>query len=443
MKTPFASFALLPLVGLLLSGAEASATGRVALVIGNGDYEHVATLANPTNDSAAFTEELEAGGYEVIEVENGGVGDMAFALKKFARAARTADVAVFFFAGHGFEVKKRNYLLPTDAKLEIDGDLQREDADLALEFALDRETIPLDLVMRELKASGGGLKLIVLDCCRNNPFARTRSWARSRSGSSAGLAEVPEEKMPEGTLIVFSGAPGQEVPDGTGRHSPFTEALLKQIESDRKAGMMKLFTGVSRRIESDQKPWMKFDGSGQSVAAFVDEPLLAGEGGADRVADAEVPGNSPDPDESAMRSRLEQLNRAKEQAGENARMAEEIEKMKEQLAKLAEEKEMQSGENTSRNLNVARWVVACEAEETREEAQRAASRWSSRGFPSGVLWIPDYSSLSDARLWLAYVGPWEYGDRAAVKSTLEQVKRYYGEAYGIKVDQSGRRETIP
>lgn len=441
MKKALASISVFCLTGLLAPAAE-----RVALVIGNGGYEHVLELENPTNDAAAVAAELEEGGYEVIRVDNGGVGDMAFALKKFARAARRADVAVFFFAGHGFEVKGKNYLVPVDAKLEIDPDLEGDDAALALEFALDRETIPLELVMRELRTAAGGLKLIVLDCCRNNPFARTRSWARSRSGNSGGLAEVAEGEIPEGTMIVFSGAPGREVPDGEGKHSPFTEALLKEIDAERNAGMMKLFTGLSRRIESDQKPWMKFDGSGQSVAAFVDEPLIPGTGLPGRGGDGESsPGAPADSEETAMRAELERLRREKANAEEDAKMAAEIDALKEQLAKLASEKKMETPEPPppSRNMNVAQWVIACEAEETRAEAEQAASRWNARGFPSGVLWIPDYSSLSGAQLWLVYVGPWDYADRASVKSTLPQVNRYYGEAYGIKIDQSGKRETLP
>lgn len=90
----------------------------------------------------------------------------------------------------------------------------------------------------------------------------------------------------------------------------------------------------------------------------------------------------------------------------------------------------------------ARWVIAAEAVASKPDAVAAACRWVDRGFPSDVLWIPDYSSLSGARLWLVYIGPWSYRDRDAPKSLLGRVKRFYPDAYAIKVDNSGVRETL-
>lgn len=430
-----------------------AAADRVALVIGNGDYENVAKLENPGNDASAFASVLRAGGYEVIEVIDGGVGDMALALKRFARLGESAEKAVFYYAGHGFEVEGKNYLAPVDAALEIDADLSGEDADLALEFALERESVPLDLVLRELRHSVGGLKLIVLDCCRDNPFAKSRGWARSRSGVSGGLARVAESELPEGTMLVFSGAPGQPVPDGSGRHSPFTGALLEQMEAKKGEGMMFVFTGVAESKLALQKPWVKFDGSGESLSAFTVEPLLPRDadvsgalasGGAD--GSIESP-NGSGSEAERLRRELEAMRARVTQAEENARLAAELAKKQQRLEQIRGEAEersrLDSSPNRSGGLGGARWVIACEAESTEAAAQRAAARWSARGLEAGVLWIPDYSSLSGAKLWLTYVGPFDYADREAVRSALrDRVLPYYGEAYGIKVDQSGRRETL-
>jgi hypothetical protein len=118
-----------------------------------------------------------------------------------------------------------------------------------------------------------GLKIVVLDCCRNNPFAGTRSWARSRSGGG-GLAQVTEADLPEGTMLVFSGEPGQEVPDGTGDHSPFAEALLGEMKGSGQAPVLTVFTGVATKVKGRQKPWIKFDGTGRSLHAFSTVALM-------------------------------------------------------------------------------------------------------------------------------------------------------------------------
>jgi len=88
------------------------------------------------------------------------------------------------------------------------------------------------------------------------------------------------------------------------------------------------------------------------------------------------------------------------------------------------------------------WVIACEALASKADAERAAVQWRSRGFQADLLWIPDYASLSGAKLWLVYVGPWDYGDRDSVRSSLPVVQRLFPDAYAIKLDQSGSRETI-
>ncbi len=248
---------------------------RVALVIGNGDYAHVPKLANPANDAREVAVSLRGAGYEVTEVVDGTGKEMGVALRAFALAGRSATTAVFYYAGHGFEVEGHNYLAPVDAELAVDDSLSDEALDAALGFALDDETLPLESVLAEMRKEVAGLKLVVLDCCRDNPFARTRSWARSRSGGG-GLAGVNEAQLPEGSMLVFSGEPGQQVPDGTGNHSPFTEAMLNEMSSAGGIPILTVFTGVATKVKGQQKPWIKFDGTGQSLHAFSTMALLPG-----------------------------------------------------------------------------------------------------------------------------------------------------------------------
>lgn len=296
----------IPLLTVLIcfSTFLAAAEGkRVALVIGNGAYTHVPTLANPTNDSREVSKLLRAAGYEVTEITDGTVKEMGVALRTFAIAGREAEAAVFYFAGHGFEVGGRNYLAPVDAELAVADDLSGEALDAALGFALDAETVPLDVVLGEMRKQMTGLKIVVLDCCRNNPFAGTRSWARSRSGGG-GLAQVTEADLPEGTMLVFSGEPGQEVPDGTGDHSPFAEALLVEMKGSGQAPVLTVFTGVATKVKGRQKPWIKFDGTGRSLHAFSTVALMT------RGVPVAVEAEEPD----AKMSEAEIERRAKEMA---------------------------------------------------------------------------------------------------------------------------------
>jgi len=311
------------------------AAERVALVIGNGKYAHVPQLANPANDAREVAALLKTGGYEVTEVVDGTVKEMGVALRTFALAGKTATTAVFYFAGHGFEVAGQNYLAPVDAELAVDDSLSDDALDAALGFALDDETMSLKSVLAEMQEQVPGLKVVVLDCCRDNPFARTRSWARSRSGGG-GLAQVTEAQLPEGSMLVFSGEPGQQVPDGTGQHSPFTEALLGEMRGAAGAPMLTVFTGVATKVKGRQKPWIKFDGTGQSLHAFSTVALMPGKG-VPEVKKGEE-GNSAEM--AQLRAELAKAEADREaasqgSAAEMARLQKELEEARAKMAQAA------------------------------------------------------------------------------------------------------------
>jgi len=187
---------------------------RVALVIGNGDYRSAPRLTNPTNDAADMSAALRKLGFDVVDGKNldrRGVDD---AIRTFGRKLDRADLAAFFYAGHGLQVAGKNYLVPIDARLERPGDL-----------ALD--AVDVGVVLAQMEAEQR-VNLIFLDACRDNPLAR--SLARSLGARSAsvgqGLASIQSAL---GTMIVYATQPDNVALDGEGRNSPFTAALLKHV----------------------------------------------------------------------------------------------------------------------------------------------------------------------------------------------------------------------
>ena len=193
--------------------APLSAAPRVALVIGNASYAHASTLANPLNDAADMGAALERLGFAVTRLENGSDAEMRRGLNEFRRAASASEVAVVFYAGHGIEVDGRNFLVPVDARLATDQDVEYE-------------AIPLELASRAVERASG-LRLVILDACRENPFAVSMQRAGATRSIGRGLARVE----PSGeTLVAYAAKEGTVASDGEGRNSPYSEALLRFLE---------------------------------------------------------------------------------------------------------------------------------------------------------------------------------------------------------------------
>jgi hypothetical protein len=205
---------LLGLAALLAGAGAAAAQTKVALVVGNGAYRGVSPLTNPTNDARDVGASFERLGFEVRRVVDGSFDDMRRALLEFNRKARSAEVAIVYFAGHGIEVGGENYLIPIDAELKTDIDV-------------DHEAMSLRSVMPSVE-SASKLGLVILDACRNNPFSsKMQRTVRTRS-VSRGLAGVE----PSGNVLVaYAAKDGTTAADGSGRNSPFTTSLLKHIET--------------------------------------------------------------------------------------------------------------------------------------------------------------------------------------------------------------------
>ena len=192
----------------------ALAEKRVALVIGNSDYQNVAPLTNPSNDAAAIAAILTKAGFDTVDAKSNLSGiEMKRTLREFGNKVRDADVAVIYYAGHGIELEGTNYLIPVDAKLEIDTDVLDE------AFPLDRFIVAADPAKH--------LRLVILDACRDNPFNKTMKRTIGSRAVNRGLAKV--EPANPNTLIAFAAKAGSTASDGEGKNSPFATALVKHL----------------------------------------------------------------------------------------------------------------------------------------------------------------------------------------------------------------------
>ena len=237
--------AALSLATFLASANAAFADKRVAFVVGNGAYKNVAALPNPAIDAKSMAKLLRNVGFDVVEGSNLTRDRMTEKLLDFGKKAEGADVALFFYAGHGIAVNGTNYLLPVDADLKSEMDVKLGAA------------INVDLTL-EQTMSDARVKLVFLDACRDNPFAaKIRSAKATRSVNvQTGLAEM---KSGEGTLIAFATGPGQTALDGeAGTNSPFTRALMANIATpgiEIQQAMTKVRAQVNEETSKGQLPW--------------------------------------------------------------------------------------------------------------------------------------------------------------------------------------------
>jgi uncharacterized caspase-like protein len=199
---------------LILICQPALAEKRVALVLGNSAYQNVPPLSNPVNDAALMAKTLKDAGFDIVDSrQNLSALDTRRVLREFADKATNADVAVIYYAGHGIEVDGSNYLIPVDARLERDNDVYDE------AFSLDRVLVSVE--------SAKKLRLVILDACRDNPFALTMKKTLATRAIGRGLAKV--EPASPNTLIAYSAKAGSTAADGDGKNSPFTVALSKHL----------------------------------------------------------------------------------------------------------------------------------------------------------------------------------------------------------------------
>lgn len=229
---------LLAIACLLVPLGIARAEVRLALVIGNGDYQF-SPLRNPKNDAGLMAQTLESLGFEVALHLDADQRTMKRAVRDFGNALNangSQSIGLFYYAGHGVQVAGKNYLIPIGAKIETEGDV-------------DIESVSASSVLSSMELSGARLSLVILDACRNNPF---RGFSRS---TGTGLARV---NAPAGSLVAYATSPGTVALDGKGRNSPYTFALAREMKVPGRS-VEQMFRHVRNRViertNERQIPW--------------------------------------------------------------------------------------------------------------------------------------------------------------------------------------------
>lgn len=214
---------------------DASSERRVALVIGNSAYE-TAPLKNTVNDATDMAQALRELGFDVIYRENLNQNDMKRAMREFGSKLRNGGIGLFYYAGHGVAVKGVNYLIPVGAKVDSEEEVEYEAVDAGF-------------VLAQMESAANSLNIVILDACRNNPFAR------SFRSASRGLAQMD---APSGTLIAYATAPGSVASDGTERNGLYTQELLKNMRTQGvgiEEVLKRVRISVRNMTQGKQTPW--------------------------------------------------------------------------------------------------------------------------------------------------------------------------------------------
>src|SRR6478672_6591256 len=252
------------IVSTWLGCSAAFAEKRVALVIGNSAYQKVAKLPNPANDAAAVAAMLKAAGFDLVESKsNLTAADLRKALRDFGSKARDADMAVVYYAGHGIELDGTNYLIPVDATLETDSDV------------LD-ETLPLDRALFAVEPAKQ-LRLVILDACRDNPFAKTMKRTIASRAIGRGLAKV--EPTSPNTMIAFAAKAGSTASDGDSKNSPFAAALVERLPTpglDLRKAFGFVRDDVLKNTGYKQEPYVYGSLGGDDVPLVTAKPVATG-----------------------------------------------------------------------------------------------------------------------------------------------------------------------
>jgi hypothetical protein len=377
---------------VVLTGAvgPARADRRVALVVGNSHYSNASLfLSNPKNDAEDVAAALRGVGFEVVLAVDATKKELDFNMAKFARLAIDADAAMFYYAGHAVQYQGRNYLMPTDAEVED-------------EISFRFQMTPLDDVRAALDRSDG-VKIIVLDACRNNPVVnalRRRATGESRSLGAVrgGLAKVDKA---QGMVVAYATAADEVAADGDGRNSPFTSAFLKRLKEPgleieqlfrRVAADVNATTGGRQRPETyvslltnyylNQTDKIAFDKVKDTTDTAVLQDFIIKFPSSTFVSEAQVLIQKL---ELAAREKQLALERAQEQqriADEQRRIEQEaaLRRQEEQRAKIAAERERKDREAAQRVADEAQRAKLLEeararaADEQRRADQEAEQR---------------------------------------------------------------------
>jgi uncharacterized caspase-like protein len=293
------------LFSLVTSSVYSATEQRIALVIGNGTYSS-GPLKNPVNDATDMAVALQQTGFTVVLKKNAHLQEMEEAIENFGNNLKRGGVGLFYFAGHGVQVNGVNYLLPIGAKINKESDVKYQAVDA-------------NKVLDEMASANNGLNIVMLDACRDNPFAK------SFRSASRGLAIV--SSAPTGTFISYSTGPGQVARDGDGRNSPYTGALLQYMKEPG-IPITDMFMKVRQKLrqETGQVPWELSSLEGKFV--FVPDKSRQS---------AAVPGVAAAPDDE-LRAERARLEVEKEKLKQEMEILEQRRALDEERRKLEEER---------------------------------------------------------------------------------------------------------
>jgi uncharacterized caspase-like protein len=236
----------LSVVGILVTANAAKADRRVAFVVGNGAYKKVQQLPNPPVSAKAMADLLRTIGFDVVEGTDLSRDEMTDRLLDFGRKAQGADLALFYYSGHGIAISGTEYLLPIDADI-------KSEMDIKLGHAIDVD-VTLNQAMSDAK-----VKLVLLDVSRDNPFPAIIPSATSAAHSVSVKPGLTETKSGDNTLTVFATGPGQAAPDGpAGTVRPLTRALIANIAApdvEIQNAMTKVRAQVNQETNGKQMSW--------------------------------------------------------------------------------------------------------------------------------------------------------------------------------------------
>jgi len=210
----------------------------LALCIGNGMYETTGILMNPENDAKDIASALQRLGFEVMKIENADQTTMRKAIDEFGKKLKDYDVGLFFYAGHGIQAKGFNYLIPVDAEIYSENDVEYT-------------CVNAGRVLAKMEDAGSTTNIVIMDACRNNPFER--SWTRSATGRGLAVMDAPI-----GSLIVFATSPGNTASDGVADNGLYTSALLEYM-NEPGLTILEMFQKVRKKVREEsngeQVPW--------------------------------------------------------------------------------------------------------------------------------------------------------------------------------------------
>ncbi|HYC26309.1 MAG TPA: caspase family protein [Roseiarcus sp.] len=369
-RLPLLVFFLTILVALFAQLAPSYAEKRIALVIGNAHYKNTPALANPANDAGDVAQALSAVGFDVTLKLDAGKREIDQALAQFARDSSHADAALFYYAGHGMQYRGRNFLMPVDAELQD-------------EISLRYELTSLDDVKEALQRSNG-VKIMILDACRNNPLAE--KFVRSITVSTRDIPKVQGYARPEqtrGMIIVYATQADDVAHDGRGRNSPFSSAFLKEIkEPGLEIGAMfrRVNADVNAETEGQQSPEISISltadyylNQGETDQQIWARIRTSADAGAIREFLDRYPNSFYAPDAASRLELLEREAREKDAAAQPAKRGQEAAAAEtERLKQERQERERVAADARAQEQDLAAKLAAAEAARQKLAAELGA-----------------------------------------------------------------------